>query len=80
VGELFKDASANYCLLTSKRHEGFSLLDTAYSDRNSVKLGPHQDPVRELFAADRPYMPQIHRGVLDSRPADRPLWRILIRL
>jgi alpha-L-fucosidase len=66
--QLFNQAGADYFVLTSKHHEGFSLFDTAYSDRNSVKLGPHQDLVAKLFAADRKYTPQIHPGLYYSLP------------
>jgi alpha-L-fucosidase len=65
---LFRDAGARYFVLTSKHHEGFSLFDTAVSDRNSVKLGPHRDLVAELFAADRRYTPDIHPGLYYSLP------------
>ena len=66
--QLFKQAGADYFVLTSKHHEGFSLFDTAYSDRNSVKMGPHQDLVGELFDADRKYTPDIHPGLYYSLP------------
>jgi alpha-L-fucosidase len=65
---LFAQAGARYFVLTAKHHEGFSLFDTAYSDRDSVALGPHRDLVGELFAADRRYTPQIHPGVYYSLP------------
>jgi alpha-L-fucosidase len=65
---LFNEAGAKYFVLTAKHHEGFSLYDTSYSDRNSVKLGPHQDLVAELFAASREYTPQLHPGVYYSLP------------
>ncbi|HEY3716261.1 MAG TPA: alpha-L-fucosidase [Jatrophihabitantaceae bacterium] len=66
--QLFDQAGADYFVLTSKHHGGFSLFDTAYSDRNSVKMGPHQDLVGELFAADRKYTPDIHPGLYYSLP------------
>jgi alpha-L-fucosidase len=65
---LFEDAGARYFVLTSKHHEGFSLFDTAVSDRNSVKMGPHRDLVGELFAADRKYTPNLHPGLYYSLP------------
>ncbi|MDN3355123.1 alpha-L-fucosidase [Actinomadura sp. DC4] len=65
---LFQDAGAKYFVLTSKHHEGFSLFDTAVSDRNSVKMGPHKDLVGSLFAAARKYTPGVHPGVYYSLP------------
>ncbi|MDQ0913724.1 alpha-L-fucosidase [Streptomyces canus] len=35
--ELFRDAGAQYHVLTSKHHEGFALWDTKVSDRNAVR-------------------------------------------
>lgn len=55
--ELFRDAGAQYHVLTSKHHEGFALWDTKVSDRNAVKLGPKRDLVKELFEASRRYAP-----------------------
>jgi alpha-L-fucosidase len=65
---LFEEAGAKYFVLTSKHHEGFSLFDTAYSDRNSVKMGPRQDLVGKLFDAARRYAPDLHRGLYYSLP------------
>lgn len=66
--ELFRDAGAEYHVLTSKHHEGFALWDTALSDRNSVKLGPKRDLLKELFEASRRYTPELHRGLYFSMP------------
>ncbi|MCQ4081448.1 alpha-L-fucosidase [Streptomyces sp. RB6PN25] len=66
--ELFRDAGAQYFVLTSKHHEGFALWDTKVTDRNAVKLGPHRDLVRELFDASRTYTPQLHNGLYYSLP------------
>ncbi|KIF72499.1 alpha-L-fucosidase [Streptomyces sp. AcH 505] len=66
--ELFRDAGAQYHVLTSKHHEGFALWDTKVSDRNSVKMGPKRDIVRELFDASRRYAPELHRGLYFSMP------------
>ncbi|MFI1964962.1 alpha-L-fucosidase [Streptomyces pathocidini] len=66
--ELFRDAGAQYHVLTSKHHEGFALWDTAVSDRNSVKMGPGRDLVKELFDASRTYAPELHRGLYFSMP------------
>jgi alpha-L-fucosidase len=66
--ELFRDAGAQYHVLTSKHHEGFALWDTKVSDRNAVKLGPKRDLVKELFTASRRYAPELHRGLYFSMP------------
>ncbi|MFE2427944.1 alpha-L-fucosidase [Streptomyces sp. NPDC059373] len=66
--ELFRDAGAQYHVLTSKHHEGFALWDTKVSDRNSVKKGPKRDIIKELFAASKRYTPELHRGLYFSMP------------
>ncbi|HKN55791.1 MAG TPA: alpha-L-fucosidase, partial [Amycolatopsis sp.] len=66
--KLFADAGAEYYVLTSKHHEGFSLWDSKVSGRNSVKLGPKRDLIRELFAASRQYTPQLRNGLYYSLP------------
>ena len=66
--ELFRDAGAEYHVLTSKHHEGFALWDTKVSDRNAVKLGPKRDLIKELFEASRRYAPELHRGLYFSMP------------
>lgn len=66
--ELFRDAGAQYHVLTSKHHEGFALWDTKVSDRNAVKMGPKRDLVKELFDASRRHTPELHRGLYFSMP------------
>ncbi|MER7930959.1 MULTISPECIES: alpha-L-fucosidase [unclassified Streptomyces] len=66
--ELFRDAGAQYHVLTSKHHEGFALWDTGLSDRNAVRMGPKRDLVGELFEASRRYTPELHRGLYFSMP------------
>ncbi|MEU6197271.1 alpha-L-fucosidase [Streptomyces sp. NPDC047061] len=66
--ELFRDAGAQYHVLTSKHHEGFALWDTKVSDRNAVKMGPKRDVVKELFEASRRHTPELHRGLYFSMP------------
>jgi alpha-L-fucosidase len=66
--QLFQAAGAKYFVLTSKHHEGFSLFKTAVTHRDAVDMGPHQDLVGELFAADRKYTPAVHPGVYYSLP------------
>jgi alpha-L-fucosidase len=66
--QLFQAAGAKYFVLTSKHHEGFSLFKTAVTHRDAVDMGPRQDLVGELFAADRKYTPDVHPGVYYSLP------------
>ncbi|MBD0737971.1 alpha-L-fucosidase [Streptomyces sp. CBMA29] len=66
--ELFRDAGAEYYVLTSKHHEGFALWDTKVSDRNAVRMGPHRDLVGDLFAASRRYTPELRNGLYFSMP------------
>lgn len=66
--ELFRDAGAQYHVLTSKHHEGFALWDTKVSDRNAVKMGPKRDLIRELFDASKKFTPELHRGLYFSMP------------
>ncbi|MEU7967709.1 alpha-L-fucosidase [Streptomyces sp. NPDC049097] len=66
--ELFRDAGAQYHVLTSKHHEGFALWDTKLSDRNAVKMGPKRDLIRELFDASAKFAPELHRGLYFSMP------------
>jgi alpha-L-fucosidase len=66
--ELFEDAGAEYYVLTSKHHEGFSLWDSKVSGRNSVKLGPKRDIIKELFAASRANTPNLRNGLYYSLP------------
>jgi len=51
--KMFKDAGVKYFYITSKHHDGFCLWNTAYTDRNSVKMGPKRDICSELVAAAR---------------------------
>ncbi|MFE4665030.1 alpha-L-fucosidase [Streptomyces sp. NPDC056716] len=66
--ELFRDAGAQYHVLTSKHHEGFALWDTKVSERSSVKMGPRRDLIKELFDASKRYTPELHRGLYFSMP------------
>lgn len=66
--ELFRDAGAEYHVLTSKHHEGFALWDTKFADRNSVKMGPKRDLIRELFDASKQFTPELKRGLYFSMP------------
>ncbi|MFJ2739835.1 alpha-L-fucosidase [Streptomyces sp. NPDC087440] len=50
---LFKDGGAKYYTLVTKHHDGVALWDTATSDRNTVKLGPGRDFVKELVETNK---------------------------
>lgn len=50
--KMFKNAGAQYVVLTSKHHEGFALWPSQYSwNWNSVDIGPHRDIAGELTNA-----------------------------
>jgi alpha-L-fucosidase len=50
--EVFKNAGAQYVVLTSKHHEGFTLWPSAESwNWNSVDIGPHRDLCGDLTKA-----------------------------
>jgi alpha-L-fucosidase len=50
--EIFKKAGAQYVVLTSKHHEGFTLWPSAQSwNWNAVDVGPHRDLAGDLSAA-----------------------------
>ena len=51
--EAAKLAGAEYIVLTTRHHEGFSLFDSAHSDFTSAKLGCRRDIVREYVEAAR---------------------------
>ena len=50
-----KKNGVRYFYITSKHHDGFCLWDTKYTDRNSMKMGPKRDILRELVDAARKY-------------------------
>lgn len=50
--DVFKDAGAQYVVLTSKHHDGFALWPSAQSwNWNSVDVGPHRDLAGDLTTA-----------------------------
>lgn len=52
--QVFKDAGAQYVVLTSKHHEGFTLWPSRYSwNWNAVDIGPHRDVLGDLTQAVR---------------------------
>ena len=50
---LFKEAGAGYVVLTTKHHDGFCLYPSAYTDYNSMRLGPKRDLMGDLTQAVR---------------------------
>jgi alpha-L-fucosidase len=52
--EIFADSGAQYVVLTSKHHEGYTLYPSTYSfSWNSYDVGPHRDIIKELSEAVR---------------------------
>lgn len=76
--KLFSDAGAGYFVLTTKHHDGFALFDTKEtSDRNSVKLGPKRDFLRELMDTAAAEQPHLKRGTYFSMPEwYNPLYKV----
>ena len=50
---LFRRAGAQFVVPVAEHHDGLAMYDTAYSDWNTVKVGPHRDVVGELASAVR---------------------------
>jgi len=48
-----KKMGAGYIFITSKHHDGFCLWPSKYTDRNSMKMGPHKDLLKMFFDAAR---------------------------
>nr|XP_002127716.1 alpha-L-fucosidase [Ciona intestinalis] len=64
--DLFKTSGAEYVVLTSKHHEGFTNWPSANSwNWNSVDVGPHRNLVKELADAVR-NRTSIHFGLYHS--------------
>ncbi|KAG5668370.1 hypothetical protein PVAND_016311 [Polypedilum vanderplanki] len=52
--EIFADSGAQYVVITSKHHEGFTLYPSSYSfNWNSVDVGPNRNILKELSDAVR---------------------------
>ena len=51
--QIFKKAGVKYFFITSKHHDGFCIWDSAYTDRNSMKMGPKRDLYGEMVTAAR---------------------------
>jgi alpha-L-fucosidase len=51
--DLLDAAGMRYLVHVTKHHDGFCWWDTAFTDRNAVRIGPRRDVVAELAAAVR---------------------------
>jgi len=64
--DLFKDSGAQYIVLTSKHHEGFTNWPSEVSwNWNSMDVGPHRDLVGELADAIKNHT-SLHFGLYHS--------------
>jgi alpha-L-fucosidase len=50
---LFKQSGAKYVVPVFEHHDGFQMYDSALSDWNAAKMGPHRDLVGDLAKAVR---------------------------
>lgn len=50
---LFKQSGAKYVVPVFEHHDGFQMYDSALSDWNAIKMGPHRDLVGDLAKAVR---------------------------
>ncbi|CAI6085046.1 unnamed protein product [Clonostachys chloroleuca] len=67
--DLIADAGAQYFVLTTKHHDGFSLFDAASTtNRTSLNFGPKRDLLGELFDAAKTHQPHLRRGSYFSLP------------
>ena len=58
--EIFKEAGAEYVVLTTKHHDGFCLFPSKYTHFNSVEMGPKRNITGELTEAVRDdYAPSV---------------------
>lgn len=49
--QLFAQAGAKYIMSVAEHHDGFQMYDSAVSQWNTVRMGPHRDILGELKAA-----------------------------
>ncbi|CAH0052174.1 unnamed protein product [Clonostachys solani] len=67
--DLIADAGAQYFVLTTKHHDGFSLFDAApTTNRTALNFGPKRDLLGELFDAAKTHQPHLRRGTYFSLP------------
>lgn len=75
--QIFKNAGAQYVVLTTKHHDGFCLFPSEYTDFNSVKMGPQRDITGELTDAVRNAgirMGLYYSGLIDWQYANDPIF------
>ncbi|KAL7645198.1 UNVERIFIED_CONTAM: hypothetical protein RMT77_003584 [Armadillidium vulgare] len=65
--DIFNASGAQYVVLTSKHHDGYTLWPSKYSwNWNSMDLGPGRDLVGDLAVSVRGKYPHIHFGLYHS--------------
>lgn len=75
--EVFKEAGAQYVVLTTKHHDGFCLFPSKYTKFNSVEMGPKRDITGELTKAVRNAgirMGLYYSGLIDWQYANDPIY------
>lgn len=76
--KLFKEAGAEYVVLTTKHHDGFCLYPSKYTDYNVMNHGAKRDLMGELTEAVRAEglkMGAYYSGIYDWTTFDRPKMR-----
>ena len=75
--EIFKEAGAEYVVLTTKHHDGFCLFPSKYTHFNSVEMGPKRNVTGELTEAVRDAgirMGLYYSGLIDWQYANDPIF------
>lgn len=75
--EIFKEAGAEYVVLTTKHHDGFCLFPSKYTHFNSVEMGPKRNITGELTEAVRDAgirMGLYYSGLIDWQYANDPIF------
>lgn len=75
--EIFKEAGAEYVVLTTKHHDGFCLFSSKYTHFNSVEMGPKRNITGELTEAVRDAgirMGLYYSGLIDWQYANDPIF------
>ena len=75
--EIFKEAGAEYVVLTTKHHDGFCLFPSKYTHFNSVEMGPKRNITGELTEAVRDVgirMGLYYSGLIDWQYANDPIF------
>ena len=75
--KIFKEAGAEYVVLTTKHHDGFCLFPSKYTHFNSLEMGPKRDITSELTKAVRDEgmrMGLYYSGLIDWHFANDPIF------